>query len=857
MSKTSFKSFTWLICVLAISCGCSDQAKPPAAAGGSSATAPPSKSAPTDSKNLADAKVEKKPGASDSAEKTALQPTDFESERPAPTAKPHTPAAQEKSPVKKPVAGTSGKSLKEARPFPEAKLLTSDIVGIAVGHPMQFLESPIGKLLTDVGVENFSVRGTDIVSRQMQMKFHEIERVTVVLEQSLIDTIAAEVGMDVPAPIARRNGVEVIKEAAEPNADDAGAVSGPAQKLQLKNALKQIGLAFHNYHDVNNAFPRADGDGPGQNTGLSWRVHLLPYLDEAPLYNQFNLTEPWDSENNKALISKMPAIFQTPGVDDETKTAFHVFTGEGTPFHGDQGPGIRNFTDGTSNTFLAVLAGADAAEVWTKPGGLEVDLRAPKKALGEIKDETFLALFADGSVRDIPKTIDDTALANLIQPADGNVVDLPVNPTEESPIPIPLSIFTFAKPPKQDEIVKELLPQSMEETCEGEKLYTAPAAAVWFSDARTVVIGSVDSVKKSIAEKHASTNEVSPLIAELQLDADFTAAIDVESQSMLLQQALQANPMMGIISNVGSVGLRVSTTGREGDSLVEVNVIAVEADMAMGLSALANLALSQAKAQAEQIGEFPGESKNDQEIQKIVKQMVTSAAIKVNGERVQFQLPIPSGFERMPELLKPAMISAKSAAQQAQQINNLKQMGLAFHNYHDTFAAFPGAGRMSADKPVGLSWRVYLLPYLDQAPLFNQFHLDEPWDSEHNKTLIDKMPVIFKCPGVDDVGKTSYHVFTGPRAPFADDQSPGIAQFIDGTSNTILAVLAGADTAEIWTKPGGLDFDPDDPIKSLGKLVGERFQVLMADGSVRFEEKTVDPANLRRMIQMNDGEPLR
>ncbi len=79
-------------------------------------------------------------------------------------------------------------------------------------------------------------------------------------------------------------------------------------------------------------------------------------------------------------------------------------------------------------------------------------------------------------------------------------------------------------------------------------------------------------------------------------------------------------------------------------------------------------------------------------------------------------------------------------------MNNLKYIGLAMHNYLDANSHFPPAASVDkAGKPL-LSWRVMILPYIDQDQLYKQFHLDEPWDSEHNKKLIDKMPQIYASP---------------------------------------------------------------------------------------------------------------
>ena len=174
------------------------------------------------------------------------------------------------------------------------------------------------------------------------------------------------------------------------------------------------------------------------------------------------------------------------------------------------------------------------------------------------------------------------------------------------------------------------------------------------------------------------------------------------------------------------------------------------------------------------------------------------------------------------------------------------------HNMHDVYGRFSDDDGLDDDNKGNLSWRVHMLPYLDQANLYDQFHLDEPWDSDHNKTLIEKMPTIFESPGVTEKGRTSVHVFTGEGAPFSGDKGPGIQDITDGTSNTIMTVLAGADKADVWTKPGGLDFDPENPIKALGKI-DRQFLVGLMDGRfVAFGR--IDPKLLASLITHAGGE---
>lgn len=205
------------------------------------------------------------------------------------------------------------------------------------------------------------------------------------------------------------------------------------KKLRRKN-LKAIGVAMHNYHDRYGNFPAADSAGYAKDrkgtiahVGLSWRVHLLPYLGQRGLYKQFRLNEPWDSKHNRKLIAKMPTVYAVPGVKKKGHTSVHVFVGKGTPFAGKRGPRMRDFLDGTSNTLIAVEAGTDTAVPWTKPGGLPFDVKGdPWRLLGNTPKPGFLGLMTDGSVHRFGKKVDAKILRRLIQPADrGEIPNLP------------------------------------------------------------------------------------------------------------------------------------------------------------------------------------------------------------------------------------------------------------------------------------------------------------------------------------------------------------------------------------------------------------------------------------------------
>ncbi len=175
-----------------------------------------------------------------------------------------------------------------------------------------------------------------------------------------------------------------------------------------------------------------------------------------------------------------------------------------------------------------------------------------------------------------------------------------------------------------------------------------------------------------------------------------------------------------------------------------------------------------------------------------------------------FPFPAPSlnvGTE-MPvliALLLPAVQAAREAARRAQCTNNMKLIMLAMHNYHSATNAFP-RNITSKDGKRLLSWRVAILPYIDQAVLYSKFKLDEPWDSPHNKELIPAMPGVFQCPsrGTGPPFTTTYRGFTGPGAFFEPGRDLSIADFTDGTSNTLAIVEARE--AVLWTMPDELLF---------------------------------------------------
>ncbi len=226
-------------------------------------------------------------------------------------------------------------------------------------------------------------------------------------------------------------------------------------------------------------------------------------------------------------------------------------------------------------------------------------------------------------------------------------------------------------------------------------------------------------------------------------------------------------------------------------------------------------------------------------------------APKTNQNQVVLEL---AGQPLLDQLKQP-VDRARGAAKRVQSINNLKQLALAMHNYHDTNGAFPAAVHAKNGKPL-LSWRVLVLPYLEEAPLFEQFHLDEPWDSEHNRKLIPRMPTVLRSPlsQAAEPGRTVYLTPRGADSAFPGQTGVKLREITDGTSNTIMLIEADDEHAVPWTKPDDWEYDPREITKGLRLLPDGGYLVGFADGSVQMLSKDIKPATLKLLLTRAGGE---
>lgn len=208
-------------------------------------------------------------------------------------------------------------------------------------------------------------------------------------------------------------------------------------------------------------------------------------------------------------------------------------------------------------------------------------------------------------------------------------------------------------------------------------------------------------------------------------------------------------------------------------------------------------------------------------------------------------------------VLRPLVELSTKAQRRSASTNQLKRIHLAMVTYADEVKHFPPAAITDAKGRPLLSWRVAILPYIEQVALYKQFHLDEPWDSDHNRTLIDQMPDVYRSfASSAPHNRTSFTVATGSGTVFEGNRGTAFGDITDGTSNTLLAFESDDEHAVVWTKPDDYKFDPEHPSGGFTSPYPDGRLLLFCDGSVHFTRQDLEDETLRRLILRNDGEPL-
>ncbi len=415
------------------------------------------------------------------------------------------------------------------------------------------------------------------------------------------------------------------------------------------------------------------------------------------------------------------------------------------------------------------------------------------------------------------------------------------------------------------------------QTLDGRPYYRAQdpmiMPSIYLPDDRTVIIAQEGMLQKILkSRRDTQPGKVGRLLQEMTPLPDAVLVLDFEPLRPLVQGFLMQDPPPPQFRAIEAIPALVQTAELHADIVGSPHFyIALHAKSAADAMKLQNV-LSEIMETGKQtlLSQLQEAGSDDDPIRLAMAQYVERLADRyfgylrperkgkvvfkdIQGEKDMQMATI--GI--MVALILPAVQAAREAARRSQAMNNLKQLGLALLNYHDLTQKFPARAVFDSEGRPLLSWRIQILPFIECNDLYDQFHLDEPWDSEHNRKLIPLMPEVFANPSApQEPGKAHYLGLVGPGTLFEGSEGHAFRDITDGTSNSIMLVEVNPDRAVIWTKPEDIPFDPENPLDGLGNAHPGGFNVLFCDGSVRFISETIDREVFRRMATIGDGKPL-
>jgi beta-lactamase regulating signal transducer with metallopeptidase domain len=453
----------------------------------------------------------------------------------------------------------------------------------------------------------------------------------------------------------------------------------------------------------------------------------------------------------------------------------------------------------------------------------------------------------------------------------------PGSTPSHAPVPVPPpSGFIMRSTARQDwkTALGRLVPDAREVEHAG-KSYLRPGQAsqapmcAYLADENTVVLAGEELLRRIIEDRDApaaahSWDEAWKALSKGQLNAVFETrwlrrGLNRDQLQRPGPGGLTYETIAPLFEKTRAYAVGIHANGELKTDLVSIastpDSVKPLTETLQALLTLGRNALRSQQREIPQQVQQPGEAQTW--VLGIMASLLDRATIEFAGQTVHMRSSCPVERAQESRVVSLFLQGARTDAQRQQNVNNLKQIGLAFHNYADARGHFPPPVLYGGSTgKVPYSWRVAILPFLEQSDLYSQYNFDEPWDGPNNRKLIDKMPSVYGYPSLTGSNQShpAYFVFTGPETILGKGDKPSFADVFDGTSNTILAVDASRDIP--WTKPEDIPFDSKGPLPEVGGFTPDGFDALFGDGSVKHIKKSINPTIFKALITRAGGEVI-
>ncbi|HJT34591.1 MAG TPA: M56 family metallopeptidase [Pirellulales bacterium] len=421
---------------------------------------------------------------------------------------------------------------------------------------------------------------------------------------------------------------------------------------------------------------------------------------------------------------------------------------------------------------------------------------------------------------------------------------------------------------------KEFLGEPVKDQIAGKEYYKMAeprpqmSRAIYLPDERTIVMATEPQLQQILLAGRRSPDWADRW--QSLGSGEFAAMLDLTAVNQALAGELKQGPPpphlapLLAFAPLWEKGQRLFATARIDDDLtLQAQIDCANGDDAQQVERTAQAALTLAQNMLDELGNrlagapAQGAAAALPAVD-VASQLLKRGKLSTRRETVEYTTKLDVDVaETATAIFSPAVMAARESARRAQDMNNMKQIVLALHIYADVNKHFPPPVVIGPDGKTPHSWRIEILPYMEQEPLYRQYKMDEPWDSENNKKVLDQMPAVLRAPSAaPGSNETSYFALVGPTTFFGDKDSKGTTfmEIRDGTSNTIAIVETKRSVP--WTKPDDIDYDPAKPLPKLGGWHPGGFIAGYGDGSVHFLQDTLAEETLRALITKAGGEVI-
>lgn len=648
-----------------------------------------------------------------------------------------------------------------------------------------------------------------------------------------------------------------------PPLSNDGELSEAHEKLKrISEALMSREQALKVHKDASNPV----------NNQLSWRVHLLPYLGETELYETFQIHEPWNSEANLPLADKIPVVFQT-GIS-RTRTRFQLLLPHDCPRDPGQLPNAGVISDAADLTTIVYFAAPQRGVTWTKPDIAESPYTSLQTVLGWPESSPVVAATLAGSAVTIPGNLHQTVKAALVSTNKGELFDIEsafANPGQ----PLKLTVVILPAAPITDMVRlpmltfdPAILAPATKPTDEARLLPVGLAVFRFneefgFGPTRMKSPGGGPSQLSWRVHLLPFLNE-KPLYDRFKLHEPW----DSEHNRELLEfmpAIFGPGGKAGTCSRLRVLNGRNTLFGRDNnwlsapDGLYNTIMFVETSDASEQPWTQPDTSLDISSLNFQDLLEDSGEVLavlGSRQVLKLTRETpaeVFRALATADGREIIDAASVKRwlAHQRGEACLQPQ-------AETKWELDRLKSIVLAMHNFTDTYDRFfPPQQRVINTDTIPLqfsqlSWRVHILPFLQQRALYEQFRLQEPWDSPHNKQLLSSMPDCYRdADDSVDSNTTRFQTITGPGTAFPEvGRSMRFIDMKDGPSQTLAVLQVPQEYAVPWTKPSDVvvDLDDDATLKLLTMIAAPGTKVATFDGAAWRLAQDITTETLRALV---------